>query len=390
MSKTYDFAIIGGGIAGVAIGHELAAFGSVCLLKRETQLAYHTTGRSAAISMESYGNATIRALTKVSSAFYKAPPDGFTETPLWAPRGALILADEGMTAKLDARFATVSQIVPTVQRLSTPDILELAPFLHPERWTAALYEPDAFDLDVHAIHGAFLRSFRRNGGEVRREAELVSAARRAGVWTLTLSDGGTLQAATLINAAGAWADEAAAIAGVSGIGLRPLRRSVLLVDPGRDVRAVPYIGTVNEEIFIKPESGRVMVSPCDETESAPCDAWPDDLDVAVAMERFEQATTIQVSHVQAKWAGLRCFVSDRSPVIGADDATDGFFWFAAPGGYGIQAAPGLAALCRSLILKDGVPPQLARLGVTAAAVSPARCRQPEFRQRAVEVVAELR
>lgn len=390
MSKTYDFAIVGGGIAGVAIGHELAAFGSACLLEREGQLAYHTTGRSAAISMESYGNATIRALTKASSAFYKAPPEGFTETPLWAPRGALILADEGMTAKLDARFAEVSQLVPTVQRLSTPDILDLGPFLRPERWTAALYEPDAFDLDVHAIHGAFLRGFRRNGGEVRRDAELAAATRRDGVWVLTLGNGETLEAAILVNAAGAWADEVAAAAGLPGIGLRPLRRSVLLVDPGMDVRAVPYIGTVNEEIFIKPDSGRVMVSPCDETESAPCDAWPEDMDLAVAMERFEHATTIRVSHIQAKWAGLRCFVPDRSPVIGADEAAEGFFWFAALGGYGIQAAPGLAALCRSLILKDGVPPSLARLGVTAAAVSPARCRQAEFRQRSVAVVAELR
>lgn len=385
MIDTCDFAVIGGGIGGVAVASELARSGRTIVLERETTLAYHTTGRSAAISMESYGNALIRRLTCVSRAFFENPPTELGDEPLCAPRGALIVADEAHYAKLTARFDAVLQHVPSARRLDRREIAEMVPFLG-EQWIAGIHEPSAFDLDVHAIHTAFLRGLRLRGGSVRTACEVVLAEHCDGAWQLTLSDGARLQAGTIINAAGAWADELAQRCGANRIGLRPLLRTVAVVDPECNVDRIPYIGTVDEQLFIKPEVGRLMVSPCDETPSEPCDAIPDELGVAIAMDRLERATSLRPRRVLNRWAGLRIFVPDRSPVVGIDPEVPAFAWCAALGGYGIQTAPAMARLCAALATGTSLPPDLQ--DIQPADVAPGRLSASAT--DAVVAVAELK
>lgn len=389
MTDQYDFIVVGGGIAGVSVAYELAAHGRVCLLEREHQLAYHTTGRSAAISMESYGNQQIRSLTCASRSFFEKPPQGLAEHPLWAPRGALIVAGESRVSQLAKRFDAVVQQVPSAHLLDAKDVLELVPYLAPERWSAGIYEASAYDLDVHGIHGAYLSGLRTRGATVSREADVMQGEYCSGCWHLRTRDGKTLKAPVIINAAGAWADEFAARCGVAAVGVKALRRTVVAIDPHCDVHHTPYLGTVDEDIFIKPEAGRLIVSPCDENLSAPCDAQPDELDVAITMDRIETATRLRPRAIVNKWAGLRTFVADRTPVLGADVRHEGFIWLAALGGYGIQAAPAIARLCCHAATDQEMPADLAAMGLAYKQFSPERCRLNEFSARKVQRVAEL-
>ncbi len=371
MAERFDFLIVGGGIAGVSVGYELARDGRVCVLEREEHLAFHATGRSAAIFMETYGNAPVRALTTASRAFYAAPPDGFAEDPLTAPRGALFFADEAHLSQLRRHFDAVRAIVPSVRWVPGDALAHHVPCLAPGRWVAGLLEPGAVDLDVHAIHQGFVRGLRARGGVVRTDAEVLGVTRSGGAWTVTTA-AGELSAPTLVNAAGAWADALARLAGAPPIGLTPLRRTAILVDAPGDVGRWPMAGSVDEELYFKPESGHLLVSPCDETPCEPCDAAADDYDVAVTVDRLERATTLRVNHVRRRWAGLRSFVADRTPVIGPDPACEGLVWLAAQGGYGIQLAPALARACRALCVGVGIPPDLAALGLAAADLVPRR------------------
>ncbi|WP_028634356.1 NAD(P)/FAD-dependent oxidoreductase [Pseudomonas parafulva] len=389
MSGSYDFIVVGGGIAGVSVAYELAAHGSVCLLEQEQQLAYHTTGRSAAISMESYGNQQIRSLTCASRAFFENPPEGLAEHPLWAPRGALIVAQASREDKLRARFKAVSAQVPSACYLDAKQVLEHVPYLAEGAWAAGIYEPSAFDLDVHAIHGAYLGGLRKRGGVVKRACEVLRGEWQPGHWTLLTQDGQRLQAAIVVNAAGAWADELAERCSVSRVGVWPLRRTVLAVDPQCDVHGTPYLGTVDEDIFIKPEAGRLIVSPCDEDPSPPCDALPDELGLAITMDRLQTVTRLRPRAIINKWARLRTFVADRSPVLGQDPQHENFIWLAALGGYGIQAAPAIARLCAHAALGVAVPQDLAALQLNYLLFSPARCRDTAFASLAVKKVADL-
>lgn len=383
--QSLDFVVAGGGIAGVAVASELARHGSVLVLERESSLAYHTTGRSAAISMESYGNALIRRLTCVSRAFFEQPPADLDADVLCAPRGALIVGDEAHWGKLQARFQAVVQQVPSARWLDRREVAELAPFMD-DRWIAGIHEPHAFDLDVHAIHTAFARGLRRRGGTIRTDSEIIAATRRGGAWNILLENGETLTAGTIVNAAGAWADVLAQRCGATPVGVKALLRTVVVVDPERDVTHCPYIGTVDEQLFIKPDVGRLMVSPCDETPSEPCDALPDELGVAITMDRLERATSLRPKRVLNRWAGLRVFVPDRSPLVGPDPAAEGFMWCAALGGYGIQTAPAMARLCAGLATGRGIPADLA--GIDAADVAPARALA--MAPQDVVAVAELK
>jgi D-arginine dehydrogenase len=369
MTESFDFVVIGGGIAGVAVGSELARHGSVLLVERESGLAHHTTGRSAAISMESYGNALIRTLTCASREFFENPPSDLTSIPLISPRGALIVGDEVNRYKLEARYRAVVAQVPTARWLDAREVAERVPFLD-EKWIGGIHEPNAFDLDVHAIHTAFLRGMRSRGGRVATNAEVLCGARIGSSWRVELSGGRTVEAGIVVNAAGAWADVVALRCGASPLGIRPLLRTVVVVDPECPVHDCPYIGTVDEQLFIKPDVGRLMVSPCDETPSDPCDALPDELGVAIAMDRLESATRLRPRRVLNRWAGLRVFVPDRSPLIGVDPAADGFVWCAALGGYGIQTAPAMARLCAALVTGKAIPEVL--VGIAASDVAPAR------------------
>lgn len=369
MNNVYDFVVVGGGIAGVSTASELAKIGSVLLLERESSLAYHTTGRSVAISMESYGNELIRKLTCASREFFENPPSDLTADPLCSPRGALILSDEISFAKLKLRHEVVKQIVPSVEILDRNQFMEMTPFVS-DKWIAGMYEKSAFDLDVHAIHTAFCRNIRKHGGVIKTQAEVIEAIRVSTSWSIALSNSEKIQAGVIINAAGAWADILAQRCNTKSLGIQPLQRTVIVVDPETKVDDCPYIGTVDEQIFIKPDVGRLMVSPCDETPVEPSDAIPDEMGVAITMDRLESSTILRPKKIMNRWAGLRVFVPDRSPLLGSDPNVEGFIWCAALGGYGIQTSPMVGKLCAAYAAKSPIPAEL--LGINFEAATPYR------------------
>lgn len=371
MERHFDFLVVGGGMAGVSVGYELSRDGRVGVLEREDQLAFHSTGRSAAVFMETYGNAPVRALTRASRPFFEAPPAGFSEEPLLSRRGALFVADERQVTELRAHLDAVRSFVPTVTWVEGRDLARHVPCLAPGRWVGALSEPGAVDLDVHAIHQGYVRGLRARGGVVLAGAEVTGIERRGGRFAVT-SPAGELSAPVLVNAAGAWADRIGALAGARPIGLRPLRRTVILVEAPGDVSSWPMVVTADEALYFKPDARRLLVSPCDETPSEPCNAAADDYDVAVAVDRLEHATTLRVRHVSHRWAGLRSFVADRTPVVGRDPDVEGLVWLAGQGGYGIQLAPALARACRALALGEALPPELVTFGLSAGDLRPGR------------------
>lgn len=373
MENSFDFAVIGGGMAGISAACELAQDGTVCVLEREDHLAVHSTGRSAAISLQAYGNATVRALTQASRTFYLSPPRGFAPEPLASPRAAVYVADAEHVPQLRAHLEAVLPLVPSLQWLEGDALLEAVPCLARERWRAAILEPGGLDLDVHGIHQGYARGLRARGGAIMTGAEVLRVDRRNRRWVLETSRG-QFTAAVIVNAAGAWAEEVGLRAGARPIGLIPFRRTAILIDAAPDSRTWPHVFDITEELYFKPDAGRLLVSPCDETPVAPCNAAPDPYDVAVAVDRLERATTLAVANVAHRWAGLRSFVTDRTPVVGRDPEVEGLVWLAAQGGYGIQAAPALARACRALTVGEELPPDLGALGVRPEHLMPGRCR----------------
>lgn len=374
--ETFDFAVIGAGIAGASAAYEISARASVLLLERESQPGYHTTGRSAALYMESYGTPAIRALTRASRAFFDAPPAAFGAEPLLAPRGVLHVAQPDQGELLEAAWRELSERGGGVRRVSRDEMLAVVPCLRPEVTGAGLAEDSASDIDVHALHQGYLRGLRQHGGQVRNHAEVVALSRSGGVWTLRLADGEVVQARNVVNAAGAWADEVAKLAGVRPIGLEPRRRSAFTFLPpaGVDASRWPAVVGIDESYYFKPDAGQLLGSPANADPVDPHDVVPEELDVAMGIYRIEQATTMTIRRPGRTWAGLRSFVADGDMVIGWDGQCEGFFWLAAQGGYGIQSAPGAALLARNLLLGEGLDERLLAQGVEARALSPGRLR----------------
>ncbi|HEV7204278.1 MAG TPA: FAD-dependent oxidoreductase [Jatrophihabitans sp.] len=367
---SYDVLVIGGGMAGVSIGYELAADRRVGLLEMEATLAFHTTGRSAAMFLESYGGAPIRALTTASRAFLENPPDD-VESALLTPRAMLHIAAAGRGEQLRQLHRDVLPLVPDVRLFEGDDVRALQPLLRPGHVEVGLLEPGAMEVDVHALHQGYVRGLRRRGGEIAASAGMVSAQRTAGVWTVTDRAGGTWQAPVVVDAAGAWADEVAMLFGARPVGLRPLRRTAFMIDGVAGGDDGPMIADIDDTFYIKPEGHQYLCSPSDETPQPPSDARPDELEIARALDAIAEATTLDVRHVRSAWAGLRSFVADRTPVVGPD-TVDGFFWCAAQGGYGIQTAPALARTAASLLRGEPVPDDVARRGLAAADLAPGR------------------
>ncbi len=368
----FDIAVIGAGIAGASVASELSARHRVVLLERESQPGYHTTGRSAALFAAIYGPATVRALTRASASFFASPSPGFATSPLLAPRGLLMIARKDQLGALEAMFAEVSGRSDT-RRLEGAELSALLPLLRRDYAEAALHEAGASDIDVHGLHHGFLRRFRANGGQIRTGAEVVSLERSGDQWLVTTPQV-TIRAGVVVNAAGAWADVVACMAGAAPVGLVPKRRTALIVaaPPDRDPSGWPMAVDVDEHFYLKPEAGRLLISPADETPSAPCDAQPEEIDIAVCVDRIERAFDLSVRRIENKWAGLRSFVADKTPVAGFDPDARGFFWLAGQGGYGIQTAPALGRVAASLVLGNGVPADAADQGVTARAMDPGR------------------
>jgi D-arginine dehydrogenase len=373
--QDFDFAVIGAGIAGVSVAYHLAPHARVIVLEREPVAAYHTTGRSAALHSETYGSPEIRAITVASGRFYRKPPPGFTDHPLLTPRGALIAGRVEQTAELQAAASEFNGLVPSVRWLDAAETLSRQPLLKPEAAAGgAIFEPEADDMDVAAIHAGFLKGARAAGGVLRLNAELTALERHAGSWTLRLRDGDTVRARVVVNASGAWADIVAGLADAAPVGLVPKRRSAFTFDApaGIDLAHLPMVIDFDETWYVKPEVGQFLASPADETPSEPCDAQPEELDIAIAVDRIETATTLKVARIKNKWAGLRSFVADKNLVVGYDPAVDGLFWLAGQGGYGIQTGAAAGRLAASLALGQGLPIEIAELGVSEAALSPRR------------------
>lgn len=381
-TTTCDALIIGGGMAGASCGYFLADDARVVLLEREEQAGYHTTGRSAALFYESYGNAVIRRITRATRGFLESPPDGFATGPILGPRGMLTVATEDLVTRLDAQSS--QEVGPRTEALEGDALFALAPFLRRDRIVKGVYEPDAMDIDVNALLQGFLRGLRAKGGRTVTDAEVLSLARDGAVWRVE-TRAGTFEAPVVINAAGAWCDSLAALAGVPPVGLVPKRRTAFTFDPpaGADVARWPGVDLVDESWYVIPNAGRVLGSPADETPSEPCDAQPDEYDVAVAVDRIMTDTSFDIRRLASRWAGLRSFVADKSPVVGFDPEAEGFLWLAGQGGYGIQTSAGMGRLSAALALGRGVPEDMAALGLTAADLAPdraalagARCPKP--------------
>jgi len=373
--QDFDFAIIGAGIAGVSVAYHLAPQASVVILEGEHVPAYHTTGRSAALHSETYGSKEIRAITVASGRFYRRPPAGFADHALLTPRGALIAGRVEQQAGMQKNAAEFACLVPSVRWLEPAEVLRRQPLLKPAAaGGGAIFEPEADDMDVAAIHGGFLKGARAAGGVLRLDAEVTELERRNGGWMIRLRDGETVSAANIVNASGAWADVVADFAGAEPVGLVPKRRTAFTFDSpaGLDLAHMPMVIDFDESWYIKPEVGQFLGSLADETPSPPCDAQPEEIDVATAVERIETATTLSIQRIKNKWAGLRSFVADKNLVVGYDAKVEGFFWLAGQGGYGIQTGEAAGRLAASLALGKAMPADLADLGVHEEALSPTR------------------
>ena len=367
--KSYDVLVIGGGMAGVSIGYELAGDRSVGLVEMEPTLAYHTTGRSVATFLESYGGRVIRALTSASRDFMTEPPDGF-DRPVLTPLPLVWIVPHGELADLHALHDAVIDFVPDVELLSADRATELAVVAHRDWVAGGLLEPGASEIDVAALHAGYVRGLRQRGGEIHTSAGVASMHRKDGRWHVVDRGGQSYDAAVVVNAAGSWCDQVALVAGAAPVGIHPLRRTVFTigapsgVEPGR----MPLVADVKGTFYMKPEGPQILCSPADEVPSEPCDARADEVDIARAIDVINAATTLDIRHVRSSWAGLRNFVADRSPVVGFDDRVDGFFWYVGQGGYGIQMAPALAETGAELIRTGSLPPRLVARGLDAAAL----------------------
>jgi D-arginine dehydrogenase len=377
MMDNYDFIVVGGGIAGASAGYELAAHGRVLVLERESQPGYHTTGRSAALFVQTHGPSVIRALSRGAKSFFLDPPVGFADHPLLTERGMLLIGRADQSAMLEQSFAQSSRHIAGVRRLDPKETCRLVPLLREDYLAGAVLDPEAMDMDVHAIHWGFIRGMRARGGKLVTGAELRGVERTGGAnshgW-IARTAAGDFAAPVVVNAAGAWCDVVGAMADAAPIGLVPKRRTAFIFDPppGAEIAKWPSVIDVGEEFYFKPDAGKFLGSPADQTPMEPCDAQPDDFDVALAVDRIQRAARIPVAHINRKWAGLRSFVADGCPVVGYDPHVEGFFWLAGQGGYGIETSPSMGRLTASLALRRGVPANLAAEGVTEAAVSPAR------------------
>ncbi len=374
--QTTDVLIIGAGMAGASAAYFLAPHKRVTILEREAQPGYHATGRSAALYSETYGNATVRAITTASKSFYFNPPKDFSPYPLVTPRGSLSVGGVDDHETLMQAFQEKRMLVPNIEWWTQDQILKCVPVLKPECAVYGVYEPDAMDMDVHGIHQGFLRGAKAAGAQLVCDAEVLKISHDAQGWRVE-TPAGIFLASAVVNAAGAWCDVLAELAGVAPIGLEPMRRTAFTCDApaGCDISGWPMVIDAQEGFYMKPDAGMLLVSPANEDPVGPQDVQPEELDVAIAVDRMETATTMQIRQVRRKWAGLRSFVEDRTPVAGFAPDAPGFFFLAGQGGYGIQTAPAMGELVAALVQGQPIPAHMAALGVTAANVSVGRLKQ---------------
>ena len=343
------------------------------VIEAEDQIGFHSSGRSATMLHYALGDRLVRALTLASRSFFDSPPDEFSEAPLGRRTPVLVFARENERAALDQLEADIAVFV-QLERLDEKGVAVLCPLLRVGEDGArhGIADRDGIRIDQHALLQGFLRQLRGKGGMLHTGSRAATIEHRSGAWTVTTERGEVHRAPLLINAAGAWADRIAALAGVEPIGLEPKRRTIITFDApaNSDVAELPFTKTVGDELYFGAEAGRIFASPMDEVPSDPCDAQPDDYEVALAAFRMEERTIVKVERIHSKWAGLRSFTPDRRPAVGFAPDAEGFFWLAGQGGFGLQTSPAMARIAASLIAGEQWP--LAE--VSADELNPVRFR----------------
>lgn len=360
-----DFLVIGGGIAGLSAAARLAGHGRVLVIEAEEAVGYHSSGRSVSFSHFGIGNEAVRALTAYSRPFFEAPPEGFSEAPVARPFATLYFADDETLSALEALDRGMTRFAKGMRRVDSAEIAAYCPVLSGAQ--AGLLDPTGLKLDADNLLQSSGRLVRRAGGAIRLGERVDSIGRLGELWTVN----GAFAAPVLVNAAGAWADRVAELAGVAPLGLSPKRRTIIAIDPpaGMDISAWPFVHSAAGDFYMLPEAGQILVSPVDEVPDDPCDAQPDEYDIALAADRLEHYTTLRVSRIAHRWAGLRTFTADRTPTAGFAPDAPGFFWLAGQGGYGLQTAPAMAEIVEALITGGEWP---AGLGVAPAQIRPER------------------
>jgi D-arginine dehydrogenase len=368
-----DFLILGGGIVGASVAAALGPGHRVLLLEAEAHPGTHATGRSAALYTQAYGPPQVRALTRASRGFFDQPPPAWGDTPLLQPRGTLFVATAAQADDARALHQRLRTEGLPAMCLDTAQALARVPVLRPEAAALAVFDPDAFDIDVHALLQGALRTLRAQGGQVVTGARITALRYDGRAWQAQDATGRTWAAPTVVNAAGAWADQVAALAGVRPIGLQPRRRSAFTFDaPDHSARHWPAVVAMDESWYFKPDAGGLLGSPANADPAPPHDVVPEELDIATGIHRIQQATTLSIRRPRHTWAGLRSFVADGEPVCGYAPDAPGFFWAAALGGYGIQSAPAFGALCAALLRGQAVPAVCVAQGVDATLLAASR------------------
>jgi D-arginine dehydrogenase len=364
-----DFVVIGGGIAGVSAAAHLAPHGSVTLLETERTLAFHTTGRSAAMYVANYGGQGSRPLATASREFLERPPEGSVESPLLSPRGLLWVADRAHAALLDEKAAGTG-----ATPIKAAEVMRLVPKMRPDWVAEGLHEPHALDIDVSGLHQAFVRIARRHDANLHMSSPVTGLTRRkADGWRVRTPDG-HVDCSAVINASGAWGDVVAGLAGIEPIGLQPMRRTAVMVPGDGSYADWPFVVDIEETFYFRPDGAQILCSLAEETPSPPTDPRPEMADIAMAIDRINEATTLDIRTVRSQWTGLRTFAPDREMVIGEEPGAPGFFWLVGQGGTGIQTSPACGALLASEVTGSDLPPELDAVGVETDRYSPSRFR----------------
>ena len=367
MNNKSDIIIIGAGIAGASLASHLPANLSITVLERESQPGYHATGRSAAVFLPTYGPPPILALNKASADFFHNTPSGFCPAPLLSARSTLMIAKPGDKPHTDAAQTAGMVEIPIDEAVA------MLPAINSKVYPKALIDNETMDIDVDLLLHGHIKKAKARGTQFHFDSEVTQIGKTGENWQITTPDQ-VFEAPVIVNAAGAWVDAIAQVAGLGKLGFEPKRRSGALIDVSDkwDITNWPLCVGAGDTFYFRPMAGKLMVSPADETVVEPHDAWADDLALAGAMELFSEATGYQVTHVEHTWAGLRTFSPDGNPVVGFDSRADGFFWLAGQGGYGIQTSPAMAALAAALISHQPPPSEIISFGLDLADISPDR------------------
>ena len=372
----FDVIVIGAGMAGASVAYFLAPHARVLVLEREAYAGMHSTGRSAALFSETYGSPQVRALTRAARPFLARPPEGFAAAPILTPRGSTVIGTAADADRVRAEYEAIRPFTPDLQLHDAARLRQDVPVLRPEAAVIGMHEPGAADIDVNELHQGFLRGLRARGGQPRLDVAIDAIERSTGSWNVHAGED-SFRAPLLLDAAGAWADQVAALAGVAPLGLQPKRRSTFVFEPpaGMDVHRWPFICDIAETFYFKPDAGLLLGSPANADPVAPHDVQPEEYDIALGIHHIEQATTMEIRRPTRTWAGLRSFVADGDLVGGFAPDAPGFFWVAAQGGYGIQTSAAMGETCANLALGRPLPDHLADAGLSAAMLDPARLRR---------------